>query len=216
MTVLAHVTGSHAGLTLAAAAAFTAVLLAPRARSLLVAVCAFGFALQLFHGLEHVAQTVAWVREPALTPWLSQWAAAGRDGLAVGLWRQRGTATEVLHLAGNLVFLVALTAGSVVARPAGRGWWLRRGLAVQGVHVAEHLLLVTTLLVTGRAEGLTTLFGLINPPSQLAFGFRVLLHLAFNLAGCYLLIRAVPEVAAAHRSGRPVTVTNAALPPGSR
>jgi hypothetical protein len=167
--------------------------------SLLLSVALAAFAFQLVHTAEHLAQLGNWVRSPSSIPWLSPWAGLGRNVLAGVVWGQRGTGNELLHLVGNGIFLVGALAALLAVRwlGTGRATWLRRIVWVQGLHVAEHALLVATLLLTGRAEGLSTLFGLVDPPSTLAFSLRVLLHFTWNMAGTLMLAAAYGEVASA-------------------
>lgn len=208
MIVLAHVGADHLLVTGSVLGASVLVMngrsLRRLSTSLLVSVALAAFAFQIVHTAEHLLQLGNWVRSPSSIPWLSPWAGAGRNALASAAWGQRGTGNELLHLIGNGVFLAGTGAALAAVRRLGCGPvpWLRRILWVQGLHVAEHALLVTTLLLTGRAEGLSTLFGLVNPPSTLAFSLRVLLHFAWNLAGTLMLAGAYGEVSVAVASRR--------------
>lgn len=205
MIVLAHAGSDH---LLVAGSVLGASVLVLNGRSLrrwwtgfLLAIALAAFAFQIVHTAEHLLQFVNWTRSPSSTPWLSPWAGAGRNGLAAVAWGQRGTGTELLHLLGNGIFLAGTVAAFAAVRRLGgpSRAWLRRILWVQGLHVLEHVLLVTTLLVTSRAEGLSTLFGIVDPPSTLAFSLRVVLHFTWNMAGTLMLAGAYGELSTALR-----------------
>lgn len=129
---------------------------------MLAAAAVGGLGFQLVHAVEHVVQAGAWVAAPHQSPFLTPWAVVGRDALAVGGDLSLGN--ELLHLLGNVIFLVGLaalgwTAGSAISGSRS----LRVALVVQGAHVAEHVALSVTAAAVGRAIGVTTLFGLLDP-----------------------------------------------------
>ena len=104
-----------AGLSVAAL-----VWCSPRRRQAgLLAVGAGALTFQVVHAAEHVLQMGYWAMHPREAPWLTPWAATARDGLAsfCSLLGSSGGAklgSEVLHLAGNLIFLAGLAALAVV------------------------------------------------------------------------------------------------------
>lgn len=147
-------------------------------------------AFQLFHFIEHVAQLAYWLGNPTKAPFLTPWATAGRDILAVD--GTAGGGNEILHLVGNLIFLAGIVALALIARYSGRKLteipYLREAMALQGIHVAEHVLLTLSYLTLGSALGFTTLFG----AAEGAFGssLRVWAHFLLNLGATYYVMRA--------------------------
>lgn len=161
-------------------------LKAPPGARVLVATALFGLGFQLVHVVEHLAQTVYWVMHPTAAPWLTPWAATGRDVLAMTVDGNANSGNELLHLAGNVIFLSGLAALTVLLR-RGRSpvpGPLRAALWAQGLHVLEHVVLTTTWFVYGRALGVTTLFGAVQGAT--VGGLRVWAHFALNLVatGC--------------------------------
>jgi len=152
-------------------------------------VAAAGIGFQVVHFVEHLAQLSYWALHPAEAPWLTPWAEAGRDALAVG--GDPATGTELLHLLGNVIFLVGLVALWRYARRSGEreGGALRAGLWLQGVHVGEHVLLTGSWALFGRALGFSTLFGALSGPALA--GFRVWWHFLMNLAVTVLAVVAL-------------------------
>ncbi len=149
------------------------------------AVAAGGLTFQIIHVLEHGLQLAFWFTKPDGTPWLSPWASGTADGLfyfcslvpSGGAPRSLGV--EMLHLTGNVVFLGALTAWQIAMRSQSRSIAsLNRAEAVQIFHVAEHILLVGTLLAFGKANGLSTMFGLVEGSALVAS--RVWFHFGIN------------------------------------
>lgn len=144
----------------------------------LTLVAGAGLTFQLVHAAEHLAQAGAWALRPSQPPWLTPWAAAGRDALAVGGDAVAGN--ELLHLLGNAIFMAGLVAlAGVARRRSSRGRALRFAVVVQGVHVAEHVALTGSVLLGGRAIGVTTLFGLLDAGPTL-WTLRVAAHFALN------------------------------------
>ena len=148
------------------------------------------FTFQAVHFIEHFAQLGYWLVHPSEGPWLTPWAALGRDVLTV-----RGRAevgNEVLHLAGTLIFLVGLLAAVVLERRRGVGsvnGALRTAVAVQSVHVLEHVALTLTAVVAGRAIGLSTFLGVVEGPAMTSF--RIWFHFLINLAAVWCASKAV-------------------------
>lgn len=162
-----------------------------------------GLGFQLIHVLEHVVQAGAWVLAPTQPPFLTPWAAMGRDALAIG--GDAALGNELLHLLGNLVFLVGLVAfGRVAGATTSPPRALHVGLALQGAHVVEHAALTVTAAITGRALGVTTLFGLLEA-GPLLWSLRVVAHFALNTVATAAAVLAVATVARPwHRHPSPV------------
>ena len=168
-------------------------------RTALAVVAIGGLGFQAVHGLEHVVQAGAWVLAPDQPPFLTPWAAAGADVLAVG--GNAGLGNELLHLVGNVIFLVGLAglAGLAAGTAAARTRSLRWALVIQGAHVAEHVALTVSAALLGRAIGVTTLFGTLAPgPAQ--WSLRVAAHLGINAAATIAAALAVIQVVRRQRS----------------
>lgn len=156
-------------------------------RSTWLLVAAAGIGFQVGHFVEHLAQLGYWAAHPSEAPWLTPWAAAGRDVLTFG--GPPTTGVEVLHLLGNLIFLVGVVGLWMYARGrVGGSRPLRAALWLQGFHVGEHVLLTSTWLVTGSALGTSTLFGALDGAAL--SGYRVWWHFIVNLAATILALRA--------------------------
>lgn len=157
-----------------------------------VAIAALVF--QVVHFIEHVAQLGYWMSHPAAAPWLTPWAIAGRDALIVDGTPASGN--ELLHLLGNLIFLVGVFALVAlvwrVGQSIGEVPFLKPGLWLQGIHVIEHVVLTGTYLAMGKAAGFTTLFGLAE--GAFGSGLRVWAHFLLNLVGTYFVVRAVLDM----------------------
>lgn len=168
--------------------------LSPRVWRIVRDIAVAALVFQVVHFIEHVAQLGFWAAHPATAPWLTPWAVAGRDLLIVDGTPASGN--ELLHLIGNLIFLVGIFALVALARSrarsAGEIPYLRAALLLQGAHVVEHLLLTGTYLAFGSAIGFTTLFGLAD--GAFGSGLRVWAHFLLNLVGTYLATRAALEM----------------------
>lgn len=167
---------------------------------ILLVICGAAFAFQVLHMAEHVVQLVKWSERPTIPAPMSGLAMSASAWLAVTVTNgYRGTSMEVLHLIGNLVFLTGAVAGLVGLSAPRRSPAARRTLRllvlVQGLHVAEHLVLVTTLMRTGVADGVTTAFGLLTPGTPSAIAARVLLHFVLNVAVTVIATIAVARAA---------------------
>lgn len=169
-------------------------------RPVLVLTAVAGLGFQLVHALEHVVQAGAWVTAPNQPPFLTPWAIAGRDALAVG--GDAALGAELLHLAGNLVFLAGLMALAAIANPTRSSRALRAGLLVQGAHVAEHVALTLTVATVSKAIGVTTLFGLLDAGPTL-WTLRVTAHFTVNALATVAAGLAVAGVAGAVRAPLP-------------
>lgn len=150
-----------------------------------------GIGFQVFHLVEHVAQLGYWGAHPGHPPWLTPWAEAGRDALALG--GDSATGSELLHLMGNVIFLVALVALWLYARGSGLSnvRALRPALALQGFHVGEHVFLTATWVLWGRALGFSTLFGALTGPALATH--RIWWHFLVNLGATALGVAALAQ-----------------------
>lgn len=151
---------------------------------------------QAVHFFEHLAQVGYWVAHPLEAPWLTPWAAEGRDALAIG--GELALGNELLHLIGNLVFLGGVVALVAYCQRRGRGMLpgLRVALLLQGFHVIEHMALTATSAIYGKAIGLSTFLGLVGGPVMTSY--RVWFHLLINLVATWYAARAL---AAMHAGG---------------
>lgn len=154
----------------------------PRTIRTVAYVAVAGVTFQVFHFIEHIAQLGYWFMHPTEAPWLTPWAATGRDILAAG--GSPVTGTEWLHLLGNTIFFVGLIA---MWRLLGfrrlsllKYGSLKRAIGWQGFHVAEHVALTMTWLLFGTAMGLSTFFGLVEGGALLS-SYRVWFHFLLNL-----------------------------------
>lgn len=151
-----------------------------------------GVAFQVFHFIEHIAQLGYWFIHPLEKPWLTPWAAVGRDALAAG--GNAGTGTELLHLIGNVIFFVGLVGMCMVANSKHKSIndfaSLKKGVQWQGFHVVEHVALTTTWLIYGKAIGVSTLFGLVGAGPFLS-SYRVWWHFSINLIATYFAVKAL-------------------------
>lgn len=172
----------------------------PESRRVIVTgIAAGGLAFQALHMAEHVVQLGVWLWAPDRPPFLTAWAEAGRDHLAVGGHTALGD--ELLHLGGNLVFLIGLVALAALVGKRGRVPSLSVALAVQGIHVIEHIALTGSLLATGRSIGVTTLFGVLDPGPGL-WGTRVIAHFGLNAVASAATAVALVHILARGRARR--------------
>lgn len=153
-----------------------------------------GLSFQVFHLLEHMLQTGYWFLHPTDAPFLTPWAAAGRDMLIVG--GKVATGNELLHLVGNSIFFGALIAMVYVCRAYGRSTrrypHLSKAIFSQGIHVAEHVALTVTTFAVGKAIGLSTMFGLAS--GAWGSSYRVWFHFILNFAATYYATMALAEM----------------------
>jgi hypothetical protein len=172
----------------------------------LVALIIGAIALQVGHASEHMVQVAYWFSHPHAAAYMTPWANALSRGVGFvtdglggrGMPMARGM--ETLHLIVNLTFLLGTFALVALARaiPDRRALRSARAvMAVQAAHCVEHALLTVTLFTTGRARGLSTLFGVIPPNSPGAVSYRVLFHFTINVVGLVLAVRAIRDLAAA-------------------
>lgn len=184
----------------------------------LVWIAVGGIAFQVFHFAEHLLQAGYWVLNPGEAPWLTPWAAAGRDVLASAADGQAATGNELLHLGGNAVFLAGLIAAVVAVRASGH-WQrspsgLRLAVWTQSIHVGLHIALTVTWLTFHQAHGLSTLFGLLEPGTVVANAMRVWVHFAINLVatvyaviGLWQIRTMVPGLPRRQRRSQPAAPT---------
>lgn len=162
----------------------------------ITAVALAGVAFQVVHFIEHIAQLGYWFLHPLQPPWLTPWAAVGRDALAAG--GNTATGTELLHLIGNVIFLVGViglcAALACKRRALADHPPLRKAISWQGFHVVEHVALTATWLLFGKAIGVSTLFGLVGSGPFLS-SYRVWWHFTINLIATIYAVRAVKEFA---------------------
>lgn len=155
-----------------------------------LAVAALTF--QGLHLVEHIAQLGYWLLHPAEAPWITPWAEPARDALAVS--GEIALGNELLHLAGNLVFLGGLLAlamymsrrGAAASRPVRAASW------VQGIHMGEHVALTASTAFLGKAIGLSTFLGFVSGPAMTSF--RVWFHFLINLVATWLAGRALLDL----------------------
>ncbi len=163
-----------------------------RRRAVLTLVAVAGLGFQVLHIAEHVVQSGVWVTAPDQPPFLTPWATWGAEALAVTGHASLGQ--ELLHLVGNAVFLLGLSALAALVRPPARA--VRLALAWQGAHLLEHVALSLTTAVWGRAIGVTTLLGTLDAGPTL-WRLRVLAHLALNtIASAYAAVGIVQTLRA--------------------
>jgi hypothetical protein len=165
-------------------------------QAVIATIAATGLGFQAVHALEHFVQIGAWAISPGRTPFLTPWATAGRDVLAVG--GNVAIGEELLHLSGNVVFLAGLVALAVLASRSGEGRSrsLRLALLIQGLHVLEHAVLTATAALGGRALGVTTAFGLFEP-GPLLWTYRPMAHFVLNAVATAFAIHATARFARA-------------------
>lgn len=147
---------------------------------------------QLGHFQEHVAQAGYWILHPMSPAWMTPWG----DSLARGMGQvdpsKPSLGMEILHLMGNFVFLAGLVGIVQITRRSTRHLksrkWARMGVWMQGIHGLEHVVLTVSIaLGAGRAVGLSTWFGAIEPGPALTT-YRVWWHFAANLVGTAILV----------------------------
>lgn len=172
----------------------------------LVAAVAAGLAFQVAHVLEHLVQVAVWMVSPLTGAFMTPWGRTLVSGLSRAAGGDLAVGMELLHLIGNAVFAVTLVglAGLCHTRvePGSVGDWptalllTRRALAVQALHLAEHVLLTATVLTTGTATGVSTLFGVLEAGTPEAVAVRVLFHFMLNAIPTVLVVQALLRVRA--------------------
>lgn len=146
-----------------------------------------GTVFQAGHFVEHAVQAGHWLFAERSAPWMS--------GLACWLSMHMGATMakgmEVLHLTGNLIFLVTLFLW--MALDVTGNQWMRRAFLVEAFHLTEHISLTATIFLYGKAAGWSTLFGFA--PALFGHdgtvGFRVLWHFGMNLIPTLFMVLAM-------------------------
>ncbi len=146
---------------------------------------ALGITFQIGHFVEHAVQFGMWLFSNKSVAWMSPWAMwlvhqIGHITVPQATHaRQMAVGMELLHLIGNSIFLATL-GGMYTISPRR---CIRWALYVEGFHLCEHIMLTLSILLLGKAMGLSTLFGyssmLWGPEG--AVGYRVFWHFALNL-----------------------------------
>lgn len=159
--------------------------------TVLAAIAGLGLAFQVGHFAEHAIQFGVWVLGDYSyicgrdTPWMSPWVTELVLGTGTMLFpvadapRRMMMGMEVLHLAGNGIFLTSLFCLYYCVRSR----WIHWALYIEGFHLYEHLMLTLTAYFIGKPIGLSTLFGGsdIIGSREFAVGYRVTWHFAMNL-----------------------------------
>lgn len=138
----------------------------------LVAAVAAGLAFQVAHVLEHLVQVAVWMVSPLTGAFMTPWGRTLVSGLSRAAGGDLAVGMELLHLIGNAVFAVTL------------------------VGLAEHVLLTATVLTTGTATGVSTLFGVLEAGTPEAVAVRVLFHFMLNAIPTVLVVQALLRVRA--------------------
>jgi hypothetical protein len=162
-------------------------------RRVLLLGAGIGVAFQVAHFAEHVAQAGYWAWHSSEAPWMTPWAGAlarSFGSLAPGT---PSFGMEAMHLVGNAIFLAgALATVTALTRfgPASSRRPARTAVWVQSVHVLEHVALTVSVVLTGRAIGMSTGFGALDPGPSL-WTYRVWWHLTINALATALLVVAI-------------------------
>ncbi|MFD7703149.1 DUF6008 family protein [Streptomyces caelestis] len=155
------------------------------------AVVGLGVIGQIGHFQEHVTQAGYWVVNPYSPAWMTPWANSLARGMGQVDPSNPALGMEILHLAGNFVFLAGLVGIVQITRRAvgslASRKWARMGVWMQTIHGLEHVVLtVSVALGASRAIGLSTWFGAIDPGPALVT-YRVWWHFVANLIGTAIL-----------------------------
>lgn len=156
-------------------------------RKTLWTIAVLGTFFQLGHFFEHALQAHHWLFINRSYAWMSDLAC----WLSLHMGPNMTSGMEVLHLTGNLIFLVTLAAWYQL-RP---NIWMGRALAVEAFHLSEHISLTVTVFLYGKAAGWSTLFGFAGNVlgHDGAVGFRVLWHFGMNLVPTVLMLWAMQQ-----------------------
>lgn len=180
-----------------------------------IGVIVLGVVGQIGHFQEHIAQAGYWVVHPNAQPWMTPWG----TGLANGFGRvdqsKPSLGMEILHLAGNFIFLAGLAGIMVItwrAQQTRARKWGKMGVWMQGIHGLEHLTLTLSVAFGAKqAIGLSTWFGLLDPGPGL-WTYRIWWHAIANVIGTtifaialYHLWRERATVSAAYETSAPAT-----------
>lgn len=152
---------------------------------------------QAVHAAEHVAQATYWLVNPTVAPWMSSWAMGLAGGLTALSGGTPALGMELLHLVGNALFFGGLLLAFRLPeqyRNPDMLRWLRLATMVQALHLGEHVLLTASVALSGKAIGLSTMFGLLPAGTPAASGYRVFFHLIVNFVALVFALRAVLAV----------------------
>lgn len=134
----------------------------------LTAVVMLGMAFQAGHFVEHATQFGMWLIGNRSRPWMSgpgSWLVSDLASffgyMAPGICGnaanpasyQNVVGLELLHLVGNLIFLVTLGAMCTLYRRQ----WMFWAFYVETFHLVEHVMLTTTAIAYGTPIGMSTL-----------------------------------------------------------
>lgn len=146
-----------------------------------------GSVFQVGHFVEHAVQAGQWLFVNRSAAWMSGLAC----WLSVHMGATMASGMEVLHLTGNLIFLVTLALWVVLDVTGNK--WMRRAFLVEAFHLTEHISLTATILLYGKAAGWSTLFGFAPAlfGHDEAVGFRVLWHFGMNLIPSAFMVLAM-------------------------
>ncbi|MFH0245779.1 DUF6008 family protein [Streptomyces sp. HK10] len=147
---------------------------------------------QIGHFQEHVAQAGYWVLHPNSPAWMTPWGDSMARGLGQIDMTKPSLGMEILHLAGNFIFLAGLVGIMQITRRSAQRLKSRKcarmGVWMQGLHGLEHAVLtVSVALGASRAVGLSTWFGTIEPGPALTT-YRLWWHFVANLVGTAILV----------------------------
>lgn len=195
------------GLFLGTGALVAATVISTKTRSRIAAgaIAVATLSFQMFHLLEHSFQVYFWAKEPNDT-WLSTVALQTAHGLnqycslimPTGTDRQFKVGLEVLHLLGNTIFLCGIIALGMVMRRGSAseefghtsyGTSIRKAQFWETIHVVEHVVLTFTIVLTGRARGLSSLGGFVDGAPVLAW--RVWFHFILHCISTVYLVRSM-------------------------
>ncbi|HEX3860334.1 MAG TPA: DUF6008 family protein [Stellaceae bacterium] len=194
--------------------------------NILIACVGLGLAFQVGHFIEHAVQFGVWIAGEYA--WVTS-AFCGRDTPYMsppltamvrfaGAWlfpeadasRQMMLGMELLHLAGNTIFLVTI-AGVNYLMPSK---WARYAFYIEGGHLCEHLALCLTAYYVGKPIALSTLFG--QAPYYFgkngAVGYRVAWHFAMNLLPMPFVMIGMMKYRATARLASGPALTGAVVP----
>lgn len=161
-----------------------------RALALGIALTAF----QAFHTLEHLLQLRQWFAAPWQQGWMSPIAhqtSVGLAAIADGLGLTgTGLGMELLHLVGNIVFLV----GVLALWRAGLGGLSIVLIVFKAMHLLEHTTLTLTALAGLPAWGASTFFAQLSGAELSTY--RVWWHLVMNAAAFALAVAVILKVKA--------------------
>ncbi|MFB9726731.1 DUF6008 family protein [Haloechinothrix salitolerans] len=181
---------------------------------------------QLGHFQEHIAQVGYWVANPNAPAWMTPWGTGLADGFGQVDQSKPSLGMEILHFAGNLLFLAGIVGVMLITHRAVKSKarkWARMGVLMQGIHGVEHLVLMLTVwLGASQAIGLSTWFGLLDPGPGL-WTYRIWWHFIANVIGSvifaiavYHLWRERRQIAATYQPGSATQSEPASEPALSR